>query len=288
MKNKSLQKKIKNYAGVATAVLAAGATQAQSTIYVEVNDTLSGEYDSLLLDFNQDGVYDAMAFFSSSSSFSSSSFSSYFIAGLSSYNSALRVEGRTEFVGIYSGYVIDKNPAGDTVDVTNDFVDGSYALLFGKAYESYYGVPVVDIEIGDWHEQGDGFVAIELTESGNIHYGWIRLDVDTANGRMIVKDHLIVTTPDGAIETGAMNPVSTEDIEHFSNAQLYLSEDRLILNSDMEGIIHYTLYSMTGALVEQRVIPAVFDMSMSHISSGAYVVVLQNNGQRMEKKIVIN
>lgn len=190
--------------------------------------------------------------------------------------------GSTSSIGLFN-----KNAAGVVVDENTDFIETSKGALFADVAFSYYGYPGLEIELGDWAAPGEGFVGVNLEVNGEIHYGWIRLELDTANERLLVKDHLLVNTAGGAVETGAMEPLSV-DPDIFVETKVYQANKRLFVTSNLQHAFNYRLFSMTGALVETRIIPSNFDQSLEHLSAGTYIVVLEANGQKTEKKIVIN
>ncbi len=102
------------------------------------------------------------------------------------------------YVGPYFNYPSALN-AGDEVGPAAAFVNNDFNVL-GSTYGPYG-------PYGPWAGAGqtDRYLGVQFVAAGGTtHFAWFRLDVAPNSGSITVKDYAYESTPDTAIEAGAM------------------------------------------------------------------------------------
>lgn len=93
--------------------------------------------------------------------------------------------------------------AGSTIGASKSF---SYYNLLGVV--SYWSTALGSAGgngyFGNFTNQGEKYMGLRFTVGGNIHYGWARIQVDSANYGFTLMDYAYETCPDKSIEAGMM------------------------------------------------------------------------------------
>ena len=264
---KDLQKKLKSYSLTAGAVIAAGTANSQ-VVYTDINPditkTLNGDFYDL--DLNNDATAD-FNIYMDKSSFTSSYFSS------NSFGVYIDRYGSNSMLSSTSYYARALN-TGDIVGPTQTIWTSTYLTMVRARFYSSYGFSSYSTA-GLWGNVTDKYLGLKLVVSGQTHYGWARLDVNTTNGSFTIKDYAYDATPNqpilaGAVPADVVTAVTGSDIGNNSNG------------SDLE--VSFTKAADENTVDEYRIMAVKssaagsFDLAAAQAVSAANYTALTPNG----------
>lgn len=227
---KSLLDKLKAYSLSAGAFAAGTSAQAQ-VMYtnVEPDSATSGIGSSYDLDLNNDGTVDFILDIAQSTNYGYFTFTGGFFYFNNAHEGVqISPQGSNRVLGnwpqalntgmivqdqIYGWYNYSNMNLARHADVFSSFQFSSYyGSTFSGSYSwSYSG--------GNFLNTQDKYIGLRVVISGDTHYGWARLDVDSVTS-FVLKDYAIELTPDKFIFTG-----DTGLILHASPAQAVAAAD---------------------------------------------------------------
>lgn len=184
MEKKDLKKKLKQYGSMAAAITAAQTVNA-NIIYTDEVPDFSGSIGSqYFLDLNNDGTDDFRIWHNGSLNL--------YLSPLSGSNEALGSGGATYAYpfALSSGAMISSG-AGAFFD--NGYAGGYQSLNYGSC------------SFGNWCNVTDRYIGLRFSIGGNIHYGWVRLDVNFSGSVWSVKDYAYEDVAGNGIPAGAMS-----------------------------------------------------------------------------------
>lgn len=185
---KDLQKKLAKYSTLAIAITAVGDANA-GIIYTDEAPDFNGVIGSqYFLDLNNDGNDDFRIWHNGSSNL--------YISPLTSSNEVLGSGGATFAYpfALSSGAMISSG-AGSFFN--NGYSGGFQSLNYGSC------------SFGNWCNVTDRFIGLRFSIGGNIHYGWVRLDVNNAGSVWTVKDYAYDDVMGTGIPAGSMGTPGT-------------------------------------------------------------------------------
>lgn len=92
--------------------------------------------------------------------------------------------------------------AGSTIGASRSF--SYYNLLGAVSYWSTVSSNGGNGYFGNFTNQGEKYMGLRFTVGGNIHYGWARVQVDSANYGFTLMDYAYETCPNTSIQAGMM------------------------------------------------------------------------------------
>ena len=188
--SKDLGKNLLWYAAAAGVALAAPAADAQ-IVYVDLDpDVCSVLGSNPLIDFDGDTVDDVTIVHNTYAAYG-------YYGDLNFVNGA--------FVAASSaGYYAQALSSGATISSAQMFGNGLFSALFGTGYS-----------VGQWLGGLTAFVGFQfVADSGGAatnHFAWMRVAVPGDHSQVCVEDYAYESTPDAAIDAGAM-PVAIEPL----------------------------------------------------------------------------
>lgn len=184
----ALQKRLAKY-GLLTVAIAASSDAEGAIIYTdEAPDFAGGIGSQYFLDLNNDAIDDFRIWHNGSSNL--------YISPLGSNNEVLGSGGATFAYpfALTSGTTISSG-AGQFFN--NGFAGGFQSLNYGSC------------SFGNWCSVTDRYLGLRFDIGGNIHYGWVRLDVNVSGSSWTVKDYAYDDFVGAPIDAGATSSVST-------------------------------------------------------------------------------
>ena len=189
LQSPSLTGKLKAYSMAAGALGMAAGTAEANVIYTDENPDFAGVIGSqYFLDLNNDGNDDFRIWHNGSSNL--------YISPLTSQNEVLGSGGSTFAYpfALNSSAIISSGAGGF---FNNGFGGGFQSLNYGNC------------SFGNWCTVTDGFIGLRFQIGANIHYGWVRLDVNQAGSVWTVKDYAYEDIAGTAILAGSMGAPGT-------------------------------------------------------------------------------
>ncbi len=180
-------------------------------------------------------------------------------------------------------------------------ISGSQSLKNGM----YGGGLVSDTVWGLWDSLSDYYLGLRLLQSGQTHYGWVRLRVDVPStyASLIVKDYAYNSIPNQPILAG--QTVATGIKENFSSSSVSLypnpatnhltitlgSNNQKVVRKDSYGEV--TIADITGKVIYS--IPIVIgtretqkiEVNTKDFAEGIYVVQIQTAYFAETKKLIV-
>ncbi|MDX2360696.1 MAG: T9SS type A sorting domain-containing protein [Crocinitomicaceae bacterium] len=268
MKNekKDLKKRLAKYGMLAAAITGANEAQA-NIIYTDENPDFSGAVGSqYFLDLNNDAIDDFRIWHNGSSNL--------YISPLTASNEVLGSGGATFAYpfALSSGAAIS---SGAGTFFNNGFSAGYQSLNYGSC------------SFGNWCSITDKFIGVRFNIGGNIHYGWVRLDVNAAGSIWTVKDYAYEDIIGNSIPAGSMGSpgsasaasgiVGTDIADNNSGLDLQIDFNA---SADETSINEYRLIVIKSSLVgtfdqvAAEALPLANYTSISPTASPTYSTVL--------------
>lgn len=274
-----LSKKLANYSALTVAI--AGVADASGQIgYTDIGppDFIGGSNLEYMLDLNNDGTND-FRIYNVNSSYSYYGYSyitnNLFIDPLAASNDVLGSGGAAYAYpfALNNGDVISSAVSSWN---NNGFSGGFQSLNYASC------------DYGNWCDITDGYLGLRFDAGGgNIHYGWVRLDVATNGDSFTIKDYAWNETPNQSILAGQQ----TLGLDNTA-----LNEIKIVALNKSIGLYNlpeatnYTLLNMTGKQVlEGKTSSDTFMIEANAISNGVYIIELTdvNTKAVLRKKLVL-
>jgi len=285
--NSTLEKNLLKYSAMASGVIAMGSTaNAQITYYDEDPDAvITGHQQGLVWDFDGDTNDDIaiIAFDASATgSYSGYNYTQYYKAIVAAPYSgaAIRENVDNEALLMNTGNVI--NSLGAFNSGTQVLLAGDFMWQFGTSFP--YGTSFTQAA-GDWAGATDKYMGIRFTGGGNVHFGWMRMDVDATATTVTIKDWAFNSVPDGAINAGQMVGVAENAGEL---ALIRYNNNRLDINVVKGTAGNLAIVNMEGKVVYTKGISnSMESVDLSNLSAGLYIVNAEFTEGGVQHKIVI-
>lgn len=255
---KDLKKRLAQYGVLAVAIT--GANEAKgNVIYTDETPDFNGIVGSqYFLDLNNDGIDDFRIWHNGSSNL--------YISPLTATNEVLGSGGATFAYpfALSSGATVS---SGAGTFFNNGYAGGFQSLNYGSC------------SFGNWCTVTDRYIGLRFDIGGNIHYGWVRLDVNNAGSVWTVKDYAYDDVVGNSISTGTMGSpgvasaatgiIGTDVADNNSGLDLQVDFNAA---SDETSINEYRLIVIKSSLV------GTFDQAAAEALPVANYTVITPNG----------
>lgn len=279
MENKStLNKKLKSYSALAGTLVAASTAANAQVIYTDVTpDATTATGASYGLDLNNDGTVD----------FQMGLTHGTYMYGTMAINydyAVIAPTATTSAIDTLGGPKV--HVAGDSIQATNLWEDGaaaSYQLL-GLAFAA----PFSAYSQGNFLGVTDKYIGLRFQISGANHYGWVRIDLNSAATSLVVKDYAYNGTVDHFSICGQTTDVGINEILS-SNVNIYSADNSIYVNmnkANVEGSIVVT--DVLGKTVATAAISNTnMVIPMNEVTTGIYFVTVSQGDARFTKKVIV-
>jgi hypothetical protein len=299
MKRK-LPKQLTAYTTAASSIIIGNVAFGQNIQYTDVNPDVilnktSGPFE---MDFNNDTGVD-MTF--QVASFNGSGSSTYNgIPFTFVYNGSQAgvqpgplggVQG--QIIGSSSTFGVSALNSGDGIAAANNFSSQQAALgvkgtVTIPAFSFNY-----NINQGEFLGVSEKFMGMKFSAGGNIHYGWVRLSLDTSN-----VDSLILTIHDYAYNGDPDQSINAGDMPGASIIALQALENKVTFNQYLEGITanvtpdligsELVIYDLGGKKIQTAQVDDIqAKISYTGMQTGIYFVSLETNQGKLSKKVYV-
>lgn len=267
MKNdkKSLQKRLAKYGILAVAIT--GAESAEATIIYtdETPDFTGGVGSQYFLDLNSDGTDDFRIWHNGSSNL--------YISPLTASNEVLGSGGSTFAYpfALSSGAAIS---SGAGTFFNNGFAGGFQSMNYGSC------------SFGNWCTVSDRYIGVRFAIGANIHYGWVRLDVNATGSAWRVKDYAYEDVIGNSIVAGTIGSpgaspasgiIGTDIADNNSGLDLQIdfnaSADETTINEYRLIVVKSALAGAFDLLAAEAVLPANYTV-VAPIGTPTYTEIL--------------
>ena len=274
-----LSKQLAKY-GALTAAMAGVADASGQIVYTDVDpDFAGGIGSSMFLDLDNNGTNDFQIIHDGGDDLD--------IVPVNNVdNEVLGVIGYSSswygyFYGFAYPYVLSNNDviSNGATGTWNNFgynSVGTNSLNFGSCIDGY------------WCDVTDGYLGLRFNIGGNVHYGWARLDVDTAGDVWTLKDYAYNTVAGESILAGQQT-LST-DSEILNESVRVTALNKTIGLYNLPNKMSYQLFSMTGkAVLNGHTENSIHSIEAKSLSDGVYIIEITDNNTNavIRKKIVL-
>lgn len=147
-----------------------------------------------------------------------------------------------------------------------------------------------DFDYNDYWNGGavDKFLGLRIRRNDSTHFGWMRLDIDTAGKWFIVKDHAVNLKANQTLNTSYLIGVENYQKMAFIVAQrpgeIWVKADALREKATVE------MFDLNGRIVHSGNISPSENISIgtSTLANGVYVLRFYNHHGMVERKVNIN
>lgn len=164
-------------------------------------------------------------------------------------------------------------------DIANTFTQGTFNFNNGQ-----YG--------GDqWLDSDLNYLGYKLVlaSSGETHYGWVKMNIDTVTGLFNVESVAINLTGNEGLTAGeGEDQLSILDAD-YKNIKITALENQINISNTPQNI-NYNLYSVTGQLMlSGKATENTHSIFTNTLSKGIYIVELTNEKSQsvLRKKVLI-
>lgn len=267
----STNQKLTAYSAMAAAIMAHGYDVNAEVVYTDFEDVTLEVGDAYDLDLDGDGVLD----------FNFAVDSKTGPYGTWSYGTAFGIGGTQNqvigYTGTYYNYGSNLN-AGDEIGPDGPWI--SDAVLASNFY---------DYPFGAFPGAGEGYIGVQFEISGNLHYGWVRLEADINDLFITLMDMAYENVAETAIEAGATtSPVAIPEIS-ASLVNVYSFGSTLYINNTGMNQPFVNVYDLNGKLVlSQDLTGGNNVITMDQIAEGNYLVNIKSDEGSFTKQVFMN
>ncbi|MCU0433198.1 MAG: T9SS type A sorting domain-containing protein [Bacteroidia bacterium] len=278
--NNTLTKKLKAYSITAGSLTAAAAAHGQiiyTDISPDINITTPSNYN-LDMDNNGQPEMDMLLFSYADSIYSLTTF--YLLA----YNNTATLG---DLYQVFVPFPFALN-SGDSISPSSpNWRDTS--ALGGRQYmavvTTYYSTTNT---YGYWLGTTDKYLGVRFSINNQLHYGWVRLSIDSAVSQIVIKDYAYQAAPGIGLTAGQTNAIGMEE-NTAGIPRIHVYDRTIFVNLPAEtvpdGILE--VYNATGQLVRTETITQQsMRVGAGDLASGVYFVQLVlANGEKISRKV---
>lgn len=287
-KNNTIESKIKRYSALAGGLTAVAGVANAQIVHTDINPDafVTGNGAVYNLDVDNNGVIDFTFYTIASSITYTFGNSSTFINFSGAYMNPA-ASGNSMMISL--GGLLNV-PAGSAIGSSASFssFDGCVGGVADVSLINPSSSTSYTFSIGNFLDT-DGFVGLKFQNSGNTHYGWVRIEVANGGDVLFVKEYAFESTPNTAINAGetANGPVGIADLENsvvinnFNN-QLKVTTSKILTN----GIIN--IVSISGKQVVSKSFKNNYErIDLNDLSTGIYMVNVSSDEGVINKNIYV-
>ena len=299
MKKTSTSSKLKSYSVAAGSLVISGVATAQNLQYTDVNpdvilDKNSGPFD---MDFNNDATTDmtfevAFATGSGSSTYMGIPFTYVYNGSQASVTPGALGGVQGQIVGSSSTFGVTALNSGDAIAAANNF--GSQQATIGL--KGNVSVPAFNINYafnqGEFLGASEKFLGMKFSVGTNIHYGWVRLSLDTLDAaglKLIIHDYAYNGDADQPINAGdpSASIIAQAAIEDKVSISPLLDAVAVNVTPDLIGS-ELVLSDMSGKEVNSITINDVGTVyGYADLKTGIYFVTVKSTQGSVSKKVYV-
>jgi hypothetical protein len=299
MKRK-LSKKLSSYSAAAGSIIVGNVALGQNIQYTDVNPDVilnktSGPFE---LDFNNDAGIDMtfqVASFngSGSSTYNGIPFTYVYNGSQVGVQPGLTGGVQGQVMGSSSTFGVSALNSGDGISASNNFSSQQAAL----GVKGTVSVPAFNINYninqGEFLGVSEKFMGMKFTAGTNVHYGWVRLSLDTSN-----VDSLLLTIHDYAFNADPDQPINAGEMVGASVIEQQALENKVTFNQYLDGVhVNVTpdligselvIYDLGGKKIQTTEVNDIqAKLSYNEMQTGIYFVSLETNQGKLSKKVYV-
>lgn len=299
MKKTNTRSKLKSYSVAAGSIVISGVASAQNLQYTDVNpdvilDKNSGPFN---LDFNNDATPDmtfevAFATGSGSATYMGIPFTYVYNGSQAVVNPNAPGGVQGQIIGSSSTFGVTALNSGDLIAAANNF--GSQQAALGV--KGSVSVPAFNINYtfnqGEFLGVSEKFLGMKFSAGTSIHYGWVRLSLDTmdqAGIKLTIHDFAYNADADQSINAGdpSASIISQAALENKVSFSHMLEGISVNVTPDILGS-ELILSDMNGKEVSSTLINDIGTfLGYSDLKTGIYIATINSSQGSLSKKVYV-
>ncbi|MBM3186068.1 MAG: hypothetical protein FJZ67_07195 [Bacteroidetes bacterium] len=299
MKNSTKKSRIKNYLAATGSIIAGNVALGQNLQYTDVNpdvllDKNSGPFE---MDFNNDVSIDMtfqVASFNGGGSSTYSGIPFTFVYNGSQVGVIPGANGgvQGQVIGSNSTLGVTALNAGDPISAANNF--GSQSAVIGA--QGTVSVPAFNLNYainqGEFLGVSQKFLGMKFSAGASIHYGWVRLSLDTldpAGLKLTIHDYAYNGDADQPINAG--DPAASIIVQAAleSKVSFFVTPDVVRINVTPDligGELHFI--NIDGKATHKQFINDIgTEIKLEDFSTGIYMLEAVFNDGKLAKKVYV-
>jgi len=300
--NSVLLKLLQQYSALAVPMLATAGLANAQVVYKDINPdvTLSLPGDSMLLDLNNDGIFDyTFRLFAYTTNWNKACVAPANVAGVYTTNDKNALVGyfsakSSGTIYPYASALSLGHPINDNqpMFVVHDILFTSYSgnkLFYFPAMNSIFSTA----QYGQWKDGADHFVGLKFTpdEGATFYFGWARCNVSTDAKTMTIKDCAYQAEPGISIAAGEGVNIGIQVPGNEDGVKIVEFDHILNVNFETIKLSDATirLFDVLGQeVLNRKVTTAQNVIGLNQLTHGTYLVQVNYAGKEVSKKIVLN
>ena len=143
--------------------------------------------------------------------------------------------------------------------------------------------------IGQWNNLNDSYMGVRFWGGdGNLHYGWIRMDVSKSPTSITIKDFAYETQNGVSIKAGDKGEVGVASINPFPSFAIYNMENvvNILINDGRFDQAKVTVTNLIGqTLITEPLKNSLTQIDLNQFGKGIYVVIIHRGEEVFSKKV---
>ncbi|MCU0433197.1 MAG: T9SS type A sorting domain-containing protein [Bacteroidia bacterium] len=276
----TLTKKLKAYSITAGSLTAAAAAHGQivyTDILPDINITTPSNYN---LDMDNDGLPEMQMLLYSYADSNSSVNAFYQLVFNNTATLGALYQSMVPFP-----YALN---SGDSISPSStDWRDTSFASGY-QYLATVASLNSVTSAYGYWPGATDKYLGVRFSINNQLHYGWVRLSIDSAASLITIKDYAYRSASGIGLTAGQTNSIGVEE-NTAGIPQIHVYDRTIFVNLPAEtvpdGILE--VYNATGQLVHTETITQQsMRVGAGDLASGVYFIQLVlADGQKVSRKV---
>jgi hypothetical protein len=299
--NAVLLRKLKQYSALATPMLATAALANAQVVYHDINPDviLSAPGDSLLLDLNNDGMFDY--------TFRTVAYTLFWnraCVGPANVSGVYTTADQNAVIGYYNLGSGGKPYAYASALSLGQLIDDNQPmfviqdLLFTSSGNNKFYLPVMNsifltVQYGQWKDGAEHFAGLKFTpDSGaTFYFGWARCIVTTDAKTMTIKDYAYQSTAGTPIAAGEGTNIGIGTQGEEDGVQIFSFNNCLNLSIKATKVSDASIHLINvlgQEILNQKINSAQSTFSLNRLPTGTYIVQVRFEDKEVTKKIVVN
>ncbi|MFI5135195.1 MAG: T9SS type A sorting domain-containing protein [Chitinophagales bacterium] len=288
-RNVSLINRLKQYSLIASPLIAVSSVSQGQVVYRDLDPdvdltTNAGSFSDYKLDLNNDGVTDFVfgVFSKYQTDTSAAKYNRAGVAPDTANGNAVMGYTKTNIAKYYYPSALNTN---QDINNTQNFWEysGGYGTFF-LYYPNGAG-------FGQWKNVTNKYMGFRFKDTGgNVHYGWIRMDITVFPVEVVIKDLAYESTPDAGIKAGEGGPAAVESVNAENDIRIFSHGKNLTIESSHASSepMKIAITDLTGRIVmNDESNESTVQISLKDFASGIYLVQVNNGHEIRAKKISV-
>ena len=300
MKQNSLETNLKKYSLLAGSVTAAISTVNAQIVYTDVNpDTLLNNHrETYALDLDNNGVVE----------FNLQSLDTAIVDSSYNMQTNIQIVGAAIISDVYGASFVE-NASYPLALAQGDTIDGNDQFDSYPVSSSSFGAPILGIlsystidtltgntiaqgtqNIGNFIPNQEAFVGIRFDISGNVHYGWLRVEMSSDADTIIIKDYAYESSANTAIIAGNTGGGMLSIAQTDNNITINKIQNLLYIKlDDYKNNSLLNIYDISGReVLESKLSSNNEQISLNDFEVGVYLVRVVSGDDVFSKKIYLS